>query len=150
MKPSTNPLPETWAVVELMGHVRLAGRLSEVERFGGKLARLDVPIENLCGEVSDNFCPRCGKCSCRDTTEGKNDAGCPLHGSSSDHGELPKFVTKFFGASAVYQITFVTERVAQAVAKKSTDVAPVQPWDYPQAALTAGNGDDDDGRLPFD
>lgn len=34
---------DTWAVVELMGHVRLAGRLSEVERFGGKLARLDVP-----------------------------------------------------------------------------------------------------------
>lgn len=34
---------ETWAVVELMGHVKLAGRLSEVERFGSKMGRLDIP-----------------------------------------------------------------------------------------------------------
>jgi hypothetical protein len=35
--------PSTWAVVELMGHVKLAGRLSEEERFGSKMARLDIP-----------------------------------------------------------------------------------------------------------
>jgi hypothetical protein len=38
--------PETfdsWAVVELMGHVRMAGRLTEVELFGSKLARIDIP-----------------------------------------------------------------------------------------------------------
>ncbi len=34
---------ETWAVVELMGHVKLAGRLTEVERFGAKMGRLDIP-----------------------------------------------------------------------------------------------------------
>jgi hypothetical protein len=33
----------TWAIVELMGHVRLAGRLTEEEKFGGKLGRLDIP-----------------------------------------------------------------------------------------------------------
>lgn len=33
-----------WAVVELMGHVRLAGRVSEEEKFGGKLGRLDIPM----------------------------------------------------------------------------------------------------------
>jgi hypothetical protein len=38
--------PETWAVVELMGHVRLAGRLSEEERFGAKMGRLDVPNDD--------------------------------------------------------------------------------------------------------
>lgn len=32
-----------WAVVELFGHVRIAGRITEVEHFGGKMARLDVP-----------------------------------------------------------------------------------------------------------
>lgn len=37
------PPEETWAVVELMGRVKYAGRLAEVERFGGKLARLDIP-----------------------------------------------------------------------------------------------------------
>jgi hypothetical protein len=34
---------ETWAVVELMGHVRVAGRVTEEEKFGGKLGRIDVP-----------------------------------------------------------------------------------------------------------
>lgn len=32
-----------WGIVELMGHVRLAGRVSEVERFGAKLGRIDIP-----------------------------------------------------------------------------------------------------------
>ena len=36
---------EIWAIVELMGHVKYAGRLSEVERFGAKLGRIDMPIE---------------------------------------------------------------------------------------------------------
>ncbi len=34
--------PEEWAVVELMGHVRLTGIICEVERFGVKLLRLDA------------------------------------------------------------------------------------------------------------
>lgn len=32
-----------WAIVELFGHIRIAGLISEVERFGGKMMRLDVP-----------------------------------------------------------------------------------------------------------
>ncbi len=34
---------EVWAIVELMGHVRLAGRLAEEEHFGAKMGRLDIP-----------------------------------------------------------------------------------------------------------
>lgn len=34
---------DTWAIVELMGHVRLGGKLTEEERFGVKLGRLDIP-----------------------------------------------------------------------------------------------------------
>jgi len=34
---------ETWAIVELMGHVRLAGRLTEENRFGTALGRIDIP-----------------------------------------------------------------------------------------------------------
>lgn len=37
------PTPDVWAVVELMGHVKLAGRLSEEEKFGAKMGRLDIP-----------------------------------------------------------------------------------------------------------
>lgn len=32
-----------WAIVELMGHVRIAGRVSEEEHFGAKLGRIDIP-----------------------------------------------------------------------------------------------------------
>jgi hypothetical protein len=35
---------ESWAIVELMGHVKMAGRLTEEERFGSKLGRLDIPM----------------------------------------------------------------------------------------------------------
>lgn len=35
---------DVWAIVELMGHKRFAGRLTEEEKFGSKLGRLDVPI----------------------------------------------------------------------------------------------------------
>lgn len=41
--PMPEPLPDTWAIVELMGHVKIAGRLTEEEKFGGKLGRLDIP-----------------------------------------------------------------------------------------------------------
>lgn len=34
---------EGWAIVELMGHRRLAGFVRDVEMFGGRRLRLDVP-----------------------------------------------------------------------------------------------------------
>lgn len=36
---------EQWAVVELMGHVRMAGRVIEEERFGSVMGRIDIPRE---------------------------------------------------------------------------------------------------------
>lgn len=37
------PAPEEWAIVEIMGHLRRAGRISEADRFGSKLLRIDIP-----------------------------------------------------------------------------------------------------------
>jgi hypothetical protein len=37
---------EGWAVVELMGHRERPGRVSEVEMYGGKLLRIDIPGED--------------------------------------------------------------------------------------------------------
>lgn len=34
-----------WALVEIMGHRSHAGRCREVERFGAKMIRIDVPIK---------------------------------------------------------------------------------------------------------
>lgn len=42
---ATNPTApsEVWACVALMGHVELWGRLSEEEKFGVKMGRIDIP-----------------------------------------------------------------------------------------------------------
>lgn len=37
-------IKDRWGVVELFGHVTLAGRLSEVEQFGTNMLRIEVPI----------------------------------------------------------------------------------------------------------
>ncbi len=34
-----------WAVLELMGHRKLAGQVSEVEQFGVKICRIDIPSD---------------------------------------------------------------------------------------------------------
>lgn len=42
MSEEAKPL-DTWAVLELMGHRKLAGRVSEEVRFGSVMCRIDVP-----------------------------------------------------------------------------------------------------------
>jgi hypothetical protein len=42
MPEETRPY-EGWAIVELMGHRRLAGRVSQAEQYGVAMLRLDVP-----------------------------------------------------------------------------------------------------------
>lgn len=42
-----------WAILEVMGHRRLAGFVREVELFGGKMCRIDVPGEE--GTVATQF-----------------------------------------------------------------------------------------------
>lgn len=53
-QPRTEPEELTWeyAVVELMGHVRHVGRLTEVDRFGTKMGRIDIPKG---GKFEDGF-----------------------------------------------------------------------------------------------
>src|SRR6185312_2055970 len=37
---------EGWAILELMGHRRLAGNVREVSLFGGSFCRIDIPGPN--------------------------------------------------------------------------------------------------------
>ncbi len=39
-----------WAVVEVMGHRRHAGRTREQERFGVRMVRVDVPVQGAPAE----------------------------------------------------------------------------------------------------
>lgn len=34
---------DSWAIVELMGHVKIAGHVTEAEVFGAKMGRVDIP-----------------------------------------------------------------------------------------------------------
>jgi hypothetical protein len=36
---------EGWAIVELMGHRQRGGYVQDVEMFGGKMLRIDIPVE---------------------------------------------------------------------------------------------------------
>ena len=46
---------EEWAIVELMGHRRLGGLVTEVERFGTKMARVDIPPAEEGGQTITQF-----------------------------------------------------------------------------------------------
>ena len=101
----------TWAIVELMGHVRVAGRLSEEEKFGSKLGRLDIP------QLRKSDCVNC-------TDSSVSLAPCPVCRGGT-------FVTQYFGGGSVYRISIVSEDVARHVASQ-TQPAPVSPWDFPK------------------
>lgn len=109
---------EVWAVVELMGHVKLAGRLTEEEKFGAKMGRLDIPASE-----------RCEACAGMGHTAFMAAEPCSVcKGAKAVSG----FVTQLFGGGSVYRITFVTEAVARQVCKQ-TSPAPVSAWDFPKA-----------------
>ena len=44
-----------WAIIELMGHRRLGGLVTEVERFGTKMARVDIPPSEEGGQTITQF-----------------------------------------------------------------------------------------------
>ena len=41
--PEADELQPEYAVIEVFGHRRLAGRVTEIEKFGTKLLRIDIP-----------------------------------------------------------------------------------------------------------
>jgi len=46
-----NREPEEWAIVEIFGRIKRAGRISEETRFGAALLRIDIPV----GESGEDF-----------------------------------------------------------------------------------------------
>lgn len=49
---TTTPF-EGWAMLELMGHRQRIGRVQEVEMFGGKLLRIDIPTDE--GDITEFY-----------------------------------------------------------------------------------------------
>jgi hypothetical protein len=106
---------ESWAIVEVMGHKRLAGFVSEQAVGGASFIRVDVPeaeVPSLYGR----------------------DAGTPE--------KLAGF-TQLLGAASIYAITPCTEEVAKR-AVASFRARPVQHLDLsPPRALPAPATDED-------
>lgn len=49
---TTTPF-EVWGILELMGHVKTAGLISEQELFGTTLGRIDIPVDD--GMITQYF-----------------------------------------------------------------------------------------------
>lgn len=49
---ATDQPPDEYAIVEIFGHRRLAGRVIEVEQYGTKMLRIDIPKD---GDFAKGF-----------------------------------------------------------------------------------------------
>ena len=67
MTTTDEPAFEGWAILELMGRRRLAGRLSEATIGGAKLIRIDIPLPT--GEVTQFYGGSAVYCITRTTEE---------------------------------------------------------------------------------
>ena len=101
---------EGWAILELMGHRRLAGYVREVELAGHGVLRLEVPKH----ELQDT-----GTCARADAGE-----GAPADVEA----------TQFYSPAALYCLTPTTEEIARALAARSRP-QPVQQWELPPARV---------------
>lgn len=124
-----------WAVLELMGHRKLAGLLSEQDIAGHGFLRLEIPgapaKPAVHKERTADGWREVMNIKLPDGTGHDCDYFC-----EQGQPEIPP-ATQFYSPSAVYAITPTTERVARAMAAAHR-YEPVQRFDLPQlAALPA-------------
>ncbi len=114
---SENGTIDGWAVLELMGHRRLAGYVVESEVAGQGMLRIDVP-ENLHAPC---------ECSANDKHALLHDEGCPctLTGAPQDVA-----ATQFYSPGAVYCLTPTTEQIARGLAQRLLPT-PVHRFELP-------------------
>lgn len=90
-----------WALVEQMGFRQTVGKVCEVEQYGTKMLRLDIPTPEYVpqGEFPEPWTPEA-------------------------------FTTRFLSGQSIYQVTPLSEAVALGMVKDQRDVRPVRPTDY--------------------
>ena len=106
---------ECWAIVEVMGHSKYAGFVSEQAMGGASFVRVDVP-ECVYEEE------RPGK-----DADGYVDYGAPRVKSTVT---VPAF-TKLLGQSSIFAITPTTEHLARAAAS-GFRARPISEYDLPE------------------
>lgn len=114
-----------WAILELMGHRRLAGYVQEATLAGSAFLRIDVATAPLADDVPEAL---------QETEPADAEA------------------TQFYSPSAVYCVTPTTERIARAFASRARP-APVHVWELPTGRgepsphVRAGHYVEDDDEL---
>jgi len=115
---------EGWAIVELMGHRRLAGFVTEQEIAGASFLRLDIV----------------GKDTKVDEDDGPEVAL---------HGGFEGGVTQFYSPQAVYCITPTTQDIAVALGRRSAP-APVSRYELEPPRPDPWHDSDDEDDMPDD
>lgn len=99
-----------WAVLELMGHRKLAGKVAEATLAGGSFLRIDVYLADD-GELQD----------------GQEQV------ADEDGAPLKRIATQFYPPGSVYCLT-PTNRETCLALSKGHQPAPVARWELPAAA----------------
>jgi len=112
---------DQWAIVELFGHQRIAGRVTEASIGGAAFIRVDVPDQP---------------------------ARKAVRTYGSDQAALPAF-TRYFGGGAIYAINPCSEDIAKRACAEIR-ARPPMPFSIERPALNAPQDDlyDDDEEQP--
>lgn len=147
MNDDTTPAFEGYAILELMGHRRLAGYVSEVEIAGAAMLRLDIP------EHPAAVCT-CGSTDPDSLAHEDHHHDCLLF-AAEDARPVDVYATQFYSPHALYALTPTTEQIARQVAQRSRPT-PIHQWELPRPQLEAAvvshdgdNFDDDQDGQPF-
>lgn len=108
---------EAWCIVELFGHSRIAGLVTEQTIGAQTFVRVDVPaVEHEADRYHD--------------------------GKHETYLETVPAFTKFYGASAIYALTPTSEEVARAIAGRLV-VRAINPFELPQLRQLAEPNEED-------
>lgn len=139
---------EGWAIVELMGHRRLGGRVSQTEQYGVAMLRVDVPGENgdiaatqFCGGSSIYALTPCSESAARAVA--RSNQVEPVARWELPALEAPKGRTKELACKGCRAWIQVPEYVLEAVCSDC-----LEPFDaeHAEAAEYHANQRGDDGR----
>lgn len=101
-----------WAIVEVFGHRRHAGRAREEERFGAKMLRIDVPTVAIIGV----------------------DLSAEAGGGSETSSAVTGWTTHWYGGSSIFSYTLTDEATVLRINRPSYSpqryIAPPMGDDY--------------------
>src|SRR5574337_1084077 len=112
---------DCWAIVDLFGHQKIAGKLTTQTLGAAALIRIDVPEVVIPERTAKEYDYAAGK---------YKEKAIPAYTKGG--------YTRFFGVGAIYSISPVNEELARR-AVAAIDAEPVKPYEIPQPlALPAG------------